>query len=263
MSRRRGPRGSEQRHARRHRQRRALRGGGRRRRASFSPRPARSTATPAQLPVAETAPPRPLSPYAAAKLAAEEACAAAADAGQLTAVCLRFFNVYGPRQDPRPEYSGVISRFMSAAAAGDAGDRLRRRQQTRDFVYVGDVADALTLGLLKPLSGVASPTSARAQTSVLDILDALEGLGGRRCRARASPPAATGDIRDSRADVGRAALGARLAGRRRASPTACTHLGVVSAAGRMPRGAACLAAARSRVGARAGRRRRRRSPCSR
>ena len=54
----------------------------------------------AQLPVAETSAPRPLSPYAEAKLAAEETCTAAADAGQMVAVCLRFFNVYGPRQDP-------------------------------------------------------------------------------------------------------------------------------------------------------------------
>ncbi|MEI8196252.1 MAG: NAD-dependent epimerase/dehydratase family protein, partial [Phycisphaerae bacterium] len=69
----------------------------------------------ARLPVAEASAPRPRSPYAEAKLAAEETCAAAADAGQLAAVCLRFFNVYGPRQDPGSEYSGVISRFMAAA----------------------------------------------------------------------------------------------------------------------------------------------------
>ena len=66
----------------------------------------------AQLPIAEAAPPQPLSPYADAKLASEGVCADAADAGQLTAACLRFFNVYGPRQDPGSAYSGVISRFL-------------------------------------------------------------------------------------------------------------------------------------------------------
>ncbi len=66
-------------------------------------------------------------------------CAAAADAGQLTAACLRFFNVFGPRQDPGSEYSGVISRFMAAAAAGEGVTVYGDGEQTRDFVYVGDV----------------------------------------------------------------------------------------------------------------------------
>jgi len=159
----------------------------------------------ALLPVTEASPPRPLSPYATAKLASEEVCAAAADAGQLTAACLRFFNVYGPRQDPRSEYSGVISRFMSAAAAGEAvtiyGDGL----QTRDFVYVEDVALALALALLKPLSGCSvANVGSGSQTSLLGILERLEGLAGRSIR-RAFAARREGDIRDSHADSGRAA----------------------------------------------------------
>lgn len=159
----------------------------------------------AHLPVAETSPLRPLSPYATAKLASEEACAAAADAEGITAVCLRFFNVYGPRQDPTSEYSGVISRFMSAAASGEAVTVYGDGRQTRDFVYVGDVAQALTQALLKPLSGCSvANIGSSTQTSLLDILGRLEELSGQPMGRGFAPPR-TGDIRDSCADTGRAA----------------------------------------------------------
>lgn len=157
-----------------------------------------------QLPIAETTPAHPLSPYASAKLAAEEVCVAAADEGQISAACLRFFNVYGPRQDPSSEYSGVISRFMAAAAADTPVTVYGDGRQTRDFVYVKDVVDAVLAALNRPLQGativnVGSGTSA----SVLDCLDVLEGLcGGPIERAFAS--ARKAEVRDSRADVGRA-----------------------------------------------------------
>jgi nucleoside-diphosphate-sugar epimerase len=158
----------------------------------------------AQLPVAETSAPRPLSPYAEAKLAAEATCGAAADAGQLAAACLRFFNVYGPRQDPGSEYSGVISRFMAAALADQPvtvyGDGL----QTRDFVYVGDVVAALIKALERPLSGVSVlNVGSGTPTSVLDVLGRLDGLAGGPI-ARRFAAARAGDIRASYADAGRA-----------------------------------------------------------
>ncbi|MFA4964671.1 MAG: NAD-dependent epimerase/dehydratase family protein [Thermoleophilia bacterium] len=158
----------------------------------------------ARLPVAETAPPRPLSPYAEAKLASEEACAAAADAGQLAAVCLRFFNVYGPRQDPGSEYSGVISRFMAAAASGEAVTVHGDGEQTRDFVYVGDVVEALVRAVERPLTGVAVlNTGSGTQTSLLALLSALERLAGSGIERRREA-AREGDIRHMRADTGRA-----------------------------------------------------------
>jgi len=158
----------------------------------------------AQLPVAETFAPRPLSPYAEAKLAAEETCAAAADAGQMAAACLRFFNVYGPRQDPGSEYSGVISRFMAAAAAGEPVTVYGDGRQTRDFVYVGDVVQALVRAVQRPLSGVSVlNVGSGAPTSVLDVLGRLEELAGGPI-ARRFAAARAGDIRDSRADAGRA-----------------------------------------------------------
>ncbi len=157
------------------------------------------------LPVAETSTPHPLSPYAAAKLASEETCASAADAGQLSAACLRFFNVYGPRQDPSSEYSGVISRFMSAAVAGEGVTIYGDGQQTRDFIYVGDVAQALMRALDKLSTGtIIVNVGTGIQTSLLEILTQLERLSSRSIEQTLSP-ARAGDIRHSHADTGRAA----------------------------------------------------------
>jgi UDP-glucose 4-epimerase len=158
----------------------------------------------AQLPVAETTPPHPLSPYAEHKLAAEQVCAAAADAGQLTAACLRFFNVFGPRQDPGSEYSGVISRFMAAAAADEGVTIYGDGGQTRDFVYVGDVVRAMVEALRRPASGVAVVNvGSGASTSVLDVVATLEDLTGSPI-PRTVLPAREGDIRHSLAATGRA-----------------------------------------------------------
>jgi nucleoside-diphosphate-sugar epimerase len=158
----------------------------------------------ARLPIAETAPPHPLSPYAGAKLASEGVCADAADAGQLTAVCLRFFNVYGPRQDPGSAYSGVISRFLSAAAAGEPVTVYGDGRQSRDFVYVADVVAAVLAALWRPLSGasiVNVGTGRRAD--LLQILDVVAEQAGRTLERRMEP-AREGDIRHSLADAGRA-----------------------------------------------------------
>jgi UDP-glucose 4-epimerase len=158
----------------------------------------------ARLPIAETTPARPLSPYAGAKLASEEVCTDAADAGQLSAVCLRFFNVYGPRQDPGSAYSGVISRFLSAAAAGDPVTIFGDGRQSRDFVYVADVVAAILAALWRPLTGVqVVNVGTGRQTDLLQILGVVEAQAGRALERRMEPPR-EGDIRHSRADTGRA-----------------------------------------------------------
>lgn len=96
-----------------------------------------------QLPLSETGPTRPTSPYGADKLGCELHAAAAAAAFGIPSVGLRFFNVYGPGQDPSSPYSGVISRFLERVARGDPltihGDGL----QSRDFVHVDDVVESL------------------------------------------------------------------------------------------------------------------------
>lgn len=158
----------------------------------------------AVLPIAETVPPRPLSPYAVAKLAAEEVCAAAADADQLTAVCLRFFNVYGPRQNPSSAYSGVISRFLSAAAADEPVTLYGDGWQSRDFIFVGDIVAAIIAALDRQLTGASVLNLGTGrQVSLLELLEVIELLRGRELE-RHMEPARLGDIRHSRADASRA-----------------------------------------------------------
>ncbi|HSL95385.1 MAG TPA: NAD-dependent epimerase/dehydratase family protein [Thermoleophilia bacterium] len=170
------------------------------------------------LPLTEDVPPRPLSPYAAAKLGSEETLIALARGGASTAVCLRLFNVYGPRQDPGSEYSGVVALFADAAVAGSGvivyGDGL----QTRDFVYVDDVAAAFVRAAEAPAgrlaaAGTGAPegvpaavvnVGTGAQSSVLDLVAALRAASGRDLPVE-HRPARAGDIRDSQADVSRAA----------------------------------------------------------
>ena len=157
-----------------------------------------------ELPIAETTPPRPLSPYAGAKLASEGVCADAADAGQLAAVCLRFFNVYGPRQDPSSAYSGVISRFFSAAAAGEPVTIFGDGRQTRDFVYVGDVVAAILAAADRPLVGTSVlNVGTGRQTDLLQVLEVVQERAGKKLERRMEP-AREGEVRHSRADAGRA-----------------------------------------------------------
>lgn len=157
-----------------------------------------------ELPIVEATPLRPLSPYAEAKSRSEEVCADAADAGQITAACLRFFNVYGPRQDPGSAYSGVISRFLDAAVASDPVTIYGDGRQSRDFIFVGDVVAAVLAALDRPLTGVSVVNAGTGrETNLLEILDVVEGLAGRRLERRMEP-AREGDILHSRADTGRA-----------------------------------------------------------
>ena len=152
----------------------------------------------AALPVAETARPAPASPYARSKLAAEELCRAC-DGGGLKAGVLRFFNVYGPRQDPSSDYSGVIAVFMDrllrSAPCAIYGDG----RQTRDFVYVADVVTACRSALDRG-GADATPVNVGTgvETSLLDLLDALGRAGGRQPVVRFGEPR-EGDIRRSRA----------------------------------------------------------------
>jgi UDP-glucose 4-epimerase len=157
-----------------------------------------------EMPIAESTRPDPLSPYAGAKLASEGVCADAADAGQITAVCLRFFNVYGPRQDPGSAYSGVISRFLAAAAAGDAVTIYGDGRQSRDFVYVGDVVAAILQAVHRPLVGTSVlNVGTGREADLLQVLQVVEDKAGKTLE-RKMEPAREGDIRHSRADVGRA-----------------------------------------------------------
>lgn len=125
----------------------------------------------ADLPLQEHTPPQPVSPYGAAKLASEALLLGHGAAFGLTVRCQRYFNVFGPRQDPASPYSGVISIFARRFHAGQAVTIFGDGNQTRDFISVHDVARANVLAATRPglASGVANICTGRG-TSLRDVL---------------------------------------------------------------------------------------------
>jgi len=155
-------------------------------------------------PVAEDALARPISPYGAGKLAVDLYAAYCTREAGFPVAALRFFNVYGPRQHPRSPYSGVISIFARAAIRGEGMVVHGDGAQTRDFVYVADVAEAVERALLRPeAAGVPINIATGRGTSVNLLARRLAALGGGGSRVRHGPPRA-GDIRRSVARVDRA-----------------------------------------------------------
>ncbi|MFP4476209.1 MAG: NAD-dependent epimerase/dehydratase family protein [Desulfatibacillaceae bacterium] len=158
------------------------------------------------LPKREDMAPESESPYAASKHAGEQYLASFARVTDLSCASLRFFNVYGPRQDPGSVYSGVISRFHDCFANDKQpivfGDGL----QTRDFVYVADVVQALCAAMedSAPGSGEVYNVGTGRATSLRDLLAAFSAITGKSPDT-SFEPARTGDIRHSVADIAKAA----------------------------------------------------------
>jgi nucleoside-diphosphate-sugar epimerase len=146
----------------------------------------------------------PLSPYAAAKLAGEHYCQAATASYGLETVRLRFFNVFGPRQDAKSHYSGVIALFATAMSAGKTPTIFGDGKQTRDFVYVTNVVEALTSAADVPAANGQVYNIGMGQgVTVLDLVHHLNELLGTRVTPQHGPPRA-GDVRFSQADISRA-----------------------------------------------------------
>jgi nucleoside-diphosphate-sugar epimerase len=166
----------------------------------------------ARLPAREDDPPAPMSPYAAAKLAAEEACRLYARLYGVEAVALRFFNVYGPGQDPASPYAAVVPRFIAALRGGAQPTIFGDGGQTRDFVFVGDVVAALWAAATLPgLAGARLNVGRGEETSVLDLAAGVGAALGAPV-APVFAPARPGELRRSRADVSAfAAAGFRAA----------------------------------------------------
>ena len=152
---------------------------------------------PAVCPSQEDAPKKPLSPYGSAKLASEELLLDYAAKYGLTAYCLRYFNVYGPRQDPRSSYSGVITIFLNHLRHDTAPVIYGDGEQTRDFISVHDVARAniITATHSNPTSGVVNICTGHA-TSVNALWRLLASHHPQASRPRYAPPR-PGDIRHS------------------------------------------------------------------
>jgi len=159
----------------------------------------------AELPIDEATATRPLSPYAVGKLAGEGYCRSLAAIGDLDAVACRFFNVYGPRQDAASPYSGVIAAFAAAASAGRGCTVHGDGEQTRDFVYVGDLVRALVAAATRAerFAGAVVNLGSGVETSVNEILAEMRRASGAELAVE-SGATRSGDIRRSRAAVGRA-----------------------------------------------------------
>jgi len=152
------------------------------------------------LPLNETAATRPLSSYGVDKLAAELHAAVAWSIHGVPSVGLRFFNVYGHRQDPASPYSGVISIFTGRVAQGRDIEVFGDGEQTRDFVFVADTVAHLLAAMEKLTSGarVLNVCTGRA-TSILQLATIVRQLSGKSCRIQ-HRSARTGDIRASLGD---------------------------------------------------------------
>ena len=150
---------------------------------------------PARLPLDEDAPVGPISPYGLEKVINDQYAGLYRALYGQSSLGLRYFNVYGPRQDPTSQYAGVISKFAALIAAdrpltvfGDGG-------QTRDFVFVKDIAEVNALALAGEYCGVCNVGTGVSMT-LLELIDALAACAGRKPQVRFEPPV-TGDIRES------------------------------------------------------------------
>jgi nucleoside-diphosphate-sugar epimerase len=165
------------------------------------------------LPKIETMRPSPLSPYAVGKLAGEHYCQVFATAYGLETVCLRYFNVFGARQDPKSEYAAVIPRFVTAGLAGQGVTIFGDGTQSRDFCYIDNTVEANLAAASAPAAGASGQVfnvACGAATTLNEVVEYIgEALGKKIAVTHADRR--VGDVKHSLADVSaaRARLGYR------------------------------------------------------
>jgi nucleoside-diphosphate-sugar epimerase len=156
------------------------------------------------LPRQESHAPDPISPYAVAKLAAERYCVSFHRVYGLETVALRYFNVFGPRQDPTSQYAAVVPRFLAAIAEGRPVPVHGDGTQSRDFTYVANVVDANVLAAdADGAAGAVLNIATGRRASVGELADAVGAVLGKPVEKEYLPTRA-GDVRDSWADVSEA-----------------------------------------------------------
>jgi len=158
------------------------------------------------LPKDEDTEPLPRSPYAAAKLSGELYTLAYARAGLIEGVALRYFNIFGPRQDPNGPYAAIIPLVFRAILMSTPLTLFGDGMQTRDFTYVDNAVDANLLAATGPagrVSGMVTNVGGGTRTSLLDLVDLVQEITGRQVGVQFAPPRA-GDVRDSQAGLDRA-----------------------------------------------------------
>ncbi|CAN5417987.1 MAG: SDR family oxidoreductase [Pyrinomonadaceae bacterium] len=153
------------------------------------------------LPKVETMSPEPLSPYAAAKLTGEYYCRVFYKVYGLETISLRYFNVFGPRQNPSSAYSGVISRFIDALMKGDVPVIYGDGEQSRDFTYIANVVNA-NLQAAQSSSGLGEVINVAngEKVSLNELLEVIKKITGRPSIQANYQPERKGDVKHSQAD---------------------------------------------------------------
>lgn len=157
------------------------------------------------LPKIETMMPEPLSPYAISKLSGEHMMRAFSELYGLETLSLRYFNVFGPKQDPTSQYAAVIPNFITAAIRNEAPPVHGDGEQTRDFCFIENVVSANLKAMSTPnkLAGQVVNIACGERISLNQLLDILGEEVGHRIERKYTEPRA-GDVRDSLADISRA-----------------------------------------------------------
>lgn len=155
-----------------------------------------------ELPKRENMRPDPLSPYAVAKLVGEYYCQVFSRVYGLETVSLRYFNVFGPRQDPGSQYSGVISRFIDALLNGKQATIYGDGEQSRDFTYISNVVDANLSAAESVLAvGQVINIANGERVTINEVFEKVKKLTSRPDARAEYAPLRTGDVRDSLADL--------------------------------------------------------------
>ena len=157
------------------------------------------------MPKSEEMLPDPLSPYAVAKLVGEYYCQVFARVYGIETISLRYFNVFGPRQDPGSQYSGVVSRFISALFTGERPVIYGDGEQSRDFTYIANVVDAnLKAANASQGSGKVMNVATGQRITLNQLLQELKSLAGKPEITAEYRESRVGDVRHSLADISRA-----------------------------------------------------------
>jgi nucleoside-diphosphate-sugar epimerase len=159
------------------------------------------------LPKVETMQPEPISPYGVTKFVGELYAQVFGRVYGLENACLRYFNVFGPRQDPTSQYSGVLSRFMLAILKGEPPTIYGDGEQTRDFTYIDNIVDVTLRACESPAAnGKVFNGGTSARISLNEVVKLLGKITGKTIQPKYDPPR-NGDIRDSQADISLARKG--------------------------------------------------------
>jgi len=183
------------------------------------------------VPKVETMRPEPASPYATTKMVGEFACEEISQLKSMETVVLRLFNSYGPRQDPNAPYAGVVAKFCSAVAAGRGVEIYGDGDQTRDFLYAADAAEAMELAGERPVAGQVFNIGSGSATTVAEVARLLSEVTANPVKATRKE-LRPGDVRHSRADISKAMAGLtfvpRTSLREGIERTLAYHKGLVS-----------------------------------